>query len=150
MADETAVKQRQALNGRTWVDIREEKLAALQPPDPNAAMDEEDISIDTFEDALDEELSRCRAVMIARQRKYGKRNISKHGEVGVAMRFSDKAERINNSYFDENGNPRPQVLDNMGDESLDDTFIDAANYSLIALMLRHGTWENPLEEHRNG
>lgn len=100
----------------------------------------------TFEQALDEELGRCRRVMIQRQRKYGKKNISKHGEVGVAIRFADKAERINNAYFDEQGQVRPHVLDESLDELIEDTFIDAANYSLIALMLRHGTWSAPLEE----
>ncbi|MDI3298280.1 MAG: nucleotide modification associated domain-containing protein [Bacillota bacterium] len=90
----------------------------------------------TFEEALDSVIADARAVMIDRQRKYGSGNISAFGEIGVLVRASDKLERLKHFHLG-GGADAP-------DESVDDTWIDLANYALIALLLRRGTWGLPL------
>lgn len=66
-----------------------------------------------------------------KQTDYGSNNISDFGEFGVIVRMNDKMARIKN--LTKNGQP-PQ------NESLDDSYSDIGNYSVIALMLRNGEW----------
>lgn len=47
----------------------------------------------TFEQVLDEKLAECRELMIRKQRDYGSDNISAWGELGVAVRLTDKVAR---------------------------------------------------------
>lgn len=95
----------------------------------------------TFEDALDEAISRCREIMLDRQRKYGPKNISGTGKAGIVVRLSDKIARISHKYW--GAQTRPQEFD---DESEEDTWADIANYGLIGLMVHLHIWGLPLEE----
>lgn len=88
----------------------------------------------TFEEALDIVLSRMRETMIKKNRDYGPNNIAKFGEYGVLIRSNDKLERLINLY---NTGRQPE------NESIDDTWLDLANYGLIAQMLRLGLWGLP-------
>lgn len=92
----------------------------------------------TFEEAVDSILTEMRETMIAKQRAYGVGNIAKFGEFGVMVRLSDKQERLHN------------ILNKGGtathDESLEDTWLDMANYGLIGLMVRRGIWGLPMED----
>jgi len=71
-----------------------------------------------------------------KQLDYGPRNISEFGEPGVVVRMNDKFARIRNLLFPK-GQYRPVAPAN---ESMDDTYMDVANYAVIALMVRHGEW----------
>lgn len=114
----------------------------------------------TFEEALDERLAECRAVMIQRQAKYGPRNVQALGLRGLLDRIRhDKIERlarvIERRHLREQclaaGMPQdvvdrylPDLQADYDDESLRDTMIDIANYALIMLMVHDGVWGLPL------
>jgi len=73
-------------------------------------------------------------VLIQKQLDYGPKNISMApgGPVnGLRVRMHDKMSRINH-LFDHNGDPE--------NESLRDSFLDLANYSIIAMMVLDGEW----------
>ena len=90
----------------------------------------------TFEEAVDEVMGELRELMINKQRDYGHSNITDFGEYGVLVRLNDKVCRLKNLL----GKKEPK------NESIDDSWMDIANYSIIALMLRKGIFTLPLEE----
>jgi hypothetical protein len=74
-------------------------------------------------------------LLIKKQKDYGPKNISDApgGPInGLRVRMYDKLARINNLY--ETG-ATPE------NESLRDSFMDIANYGIIALMVLDGQWE---------
>jgi hypothetical protein len=76
------------------------------------------------------------AILISKHRDYGPKNISQSpgGPLnGLRVRIWDKIARINN-LIDAGAEPEH--------ESLRDSFLDLANYSLIACMVLDGTWPN--------
>lgn len=81
------------------------------------------------------EVDRLAELLIKKQRDYGPKNISHSpgGPInGLRVRMYDKLARINN--LCETG-ATPQ------NESLRDSFMDLANYGIIALMVLDGHWE---------
>ncbi len=89
----------------------------------------------TFEDGIDEILGELRKTLISKQHDYGHLNITEFGEYGVLVRANDKMARLKN--LSKSGEPK--------NESISDTWIDLAGYSVIALMVRNGTFELPLK-----
>lgn len=69
-----------------------------------------------------------------KQACYGKGNIAKFGEIGTLIRANDKLERLYNLVFLNRDNKIPE-------ETVDDTWLDLADYALIALLVRNGSWE---------
>lgn len=94
-----------------------------------------DISdVDIFELNLWEISDELATLLISKHRDYGPRNISQSpgGPLnGLRVRIWDKIARINN-LVDSGSTPE--------NESLEDSFKDLANYSLIALMVLRGKW----------
>jgi|TARA_R110000782_G_scaffold155051_5_gene247346 hypothetical protein len=75
-------------------------------------------------------------VLVSKQNDYGPKNIalSPGGPLnGLRVRMHDKLSRIN--HLIENG-ATPE------NESLKDSFLDLANYSIIAMMVIDGKWPN--------
>jgi len=75
-------------------------------------------------------------LLLSKHRDYGPTNISRApgGALnGLRVRMHDKTARINN-LIDNNADPEH--------ESLRDSFIDLANYAVIALMVMDGEWPN--------
>ena len=73
-------------------------------------------------------------ILVSKQRDYGPFNISRApgGPInGLLVRMNDKMERLKNLYYSD-GEPQ--------NESLEDSFIDIANYSVICLMVQRGVW----------
>lgn len=68
-----------------------------------------------------------------RQKKYGPKNIAKTGEVGILIRLNDKIERLNNLIINRKG-------EEANDEAAVDTWLDAADYPIICLMVLYGLW----------
>ena len=95
----------------------------------------------TFEDAFDEVVKELKTLMISKQRDYGHRNIMDFGELGVLVRVNDKIARLKNL---KTNNLKPK------NESVIDTWRDIANYAIIALMLKKGTFTLPLKEDTHG
>lgn len=96
----------------------------------------------TFEESLDLYLGKMRELMIKKQKDYGPRNILDCGEIGLVVRLNDKLARIKNLYGVTNGSFQKKSTCN---ESIDDTFVDIANYGLIGMMLRGGDFDLPLQ-----
>ena len=92
----------------------------------------------TFEEAIDSVLAEMRETMVAKQRDYGPGNIGQFGELGVLVRTNDKMERLKNLLYVNPGEAQ--------NESLDDTWLDLANYGLIGLMVRRGIWGLPMDQ----
>lgn len=74
-------------------------------------------------------------ILISKQVDYGPLNISNApggATNGLMVRMSDKIERLKNLIYN-------SVEPNH--EALEDSFIDIANYAVIALMVERGIWE---------
>lgn len=67
-----------------------------------------------------------------KQQDYGSRNISSFGTYGVVVRMNDKFERIANLFKKQRRRPV--------NESIRDTFLDVANYGVIAYLVETNQW----------
>jgi len=107
----------------------------------------------TFEEALGIVLAEMRGVLLDRHRKYGPKNITATGIMGLFVRCEDKLARIENTLKDKTLSDITNIDADYADESFDDAWLDMANYSgPIYLMLRRGWWTLPLisEVHHEG
>ena len=84
----------------------------------------------------------CKAVcddiyhtLVSKQHDYGHGNINDFGLLGVLVRANDKIARLKNLQGKEAKN-----------ESLRDTWLDLAGYSVIALMIMDDTFNLDLEK----
>lgn len=77
------------------------------------------------------------SMLVRKQRGYGPHNITKFGMRGVAVRLSDKVERL--------ANLMAQDRDGNDDEALMDTLIDMAGYCVVGLMNQYGDMTLRLE-----
>lgn len=93
--------------------------------------------IQYFEDGIDVILQELKKVLVKKQKDYGQGNILSFGELGILVRTNDKIERLKNLILNK------KVPDN---ESIEDTWVDLANYGIIALMLRKGYFTLPLKD----
>ena len=95
----------------------------------------------SFDKAVATLLDECGSLLVRKQRDYGPDNILVNQQLfgfqHFVTRFVDKVMRLRNLL----GKGEAANF-----ESLDDTLMDIANYAVIALMLRRGWWELPLEE----
>jgi hypothetical protein len=91
---------------------------------------------DSFERHCYKIASELARMVIDKQRDYGTENILAFEEKGIVVRMNDKIARLKNLVW---GNRIPN------NETLDDTYRDLAGYSIVALMLRSGTFQLPLE-----
>lgn len=71
-------------------------------------------------------------LFIAKHKDYGKGNIVETGELGIAFRVNDKLSRLKNILLN---NKTPEH------ESIDETWMDIAVYSIIAVLYRRGWFE---------
>jgi hypothetical protein len=89
-----------------------------------------------FEATLSAKFLEAEELLVKKHKDYGPKNISESpgGPLnGLRVRMHDKLARINHLY-DSGATPE--------NESLRDSFIDMANYSIIALMVLDGDWDN--------
>lgn len=100
------------------------------PPRPNWAKQPADV----FETKVLERAQANVDLLLSKHRDYGPKNISlaPGGALnGLRVRIHDKLARINN-LIDSDDEPNY--------ESLDDSFMDLANYALIAQLVLKGDW----------
>lgn len=83
----------------------------------------------TFEDALDEQLETMKRIILSKRADYGYLNLVKFGEIGFATRAYDKMERLANLLV---SGKKPNH------ESVNDTWVDLANYAIMACIFRNG------------
>lgn len=74
-------------------------------------------------------------MFLKKHKDYGKGNILKIQELGIAFRESEKIERLKNLLMQKR---KP------ANESIDETWIDIGVYAVIAILLRRG-WFKKLE-----
>lgn len=107
----------------------------------------------TFEEAVEIILQECKELLLRKNFDYGTGNVSEFGLIGILVRIRDKTQRLKNLMgFNKDGVVKtPKVHD----EKLIDTFMDVANYGILALLLERG-WlelpnrvENPSDEAKN-
>lgn len=85
-------------------------------------------------------------LLCRKQSDYGHGNILKFGQMGVMVRASDKAERLNNLVMrDDGGSLSLRPARSPANESLMDAFFDIVGYAVIARMLKAETFELTLE-----
>lgn len=70
---------------------------------------------------------------------YGSGSISEFGTKGVLVRMMDKMQRLLNILWEDKDDP-------LSDETIEDTLIDLADYALILIMVRDGTWPNVIRK----
>ena len=111
----------------------------------------------TFNEAAHKIATEIAELIISKQHDYGHGNILAFGEFGVLVRASDKLERLKN--LSKKGALKVPIFEecpHCGEimatgemkplhEATEDTWMDLAGYSLIALMLRRGIFTLPLE-----
>jgi hypothetical protein len=89
-------------------------------------------NLDDFESILSE----IRVIMVRKHQDYGPLNIAMApgGAMnGLLVRMHDKMARLENLYYKQSDTPNY--------ESIEDTFIDLANYAIIGLLVQRGQWE---------
>jgi hypothetical protein len=101
----------------------------------------------SFEEEFQSIFSEALNLLIRKQARYGNTNIDQLGIHGVVSRIAfDKVSRaqkfLQGRVID--GKVVLDEIDGETEESLEDTLMDMANYSLIAISLLRGTWGKPL------
>lgn len=97
----------------------------------------------TFDEAIDQVLKEMREVLKKKNKDYGPTNIIETGIQGVLIRASDKMSRLKNLYGITDGTWQPKASNY---ESIQDTWLDLANYAIIAQLLLTHSWGLPHEE----
>lgn len=72
-------------------------------------------------------------MFLKKHKDYGKGNILSVKELGIALRISEKIERIKHLLM-QDGEP--------ANESIEETWIDIGVYAVIAILLRRGEFQN--------
>jgi hypothetical protein len=87
-----------------------------------------------FEEDVQQKFQHAKSVLLKKHKDYGPKNISQSpgGPLnGLRVRMWDKLARINH-LVDNNAQPQ--------NESLHDSFLDLANYAIIAMLVLDGEW----------
>lgn len=101
-----------------------------------------DASIQQFRDNAQKIYEELLFILVRKQIDYGPYNVlnAPGGPInGLLVRISDKIERLKNLIY----NPKtadPQF------ESIEDSFVDLANYAIIALMVQRNIWNAHVKE----
>jgi hypothetical protein len=91
-------------------------------------------SSQTFEEAVQQKFQHAKHVLLTKHKDYGPKNIAlaPGGAInGLRVRMHDKMARINH-LVDSGATPE--------NESLKDSFLDLANYAIIAMLVLDGEW----------
>jgi hypothetical protein len=89
-----------------------------------------------FTDAVQQKFQEAKSMLLKKHKDYGPTNISQSpgGPLnGIRVRMWDKFARINN-LIDSGATPE--------NESLKDSFLDMANYAIIAMLVLDDEWPN--------
>jgi hypothetical protein len=103
--------------------------AATQTPAPVARSSQAPTTLDGAFDLITDELLET---FLKKHQDYGKGNILANGEIGIAMRISEKIERLKHLLLT---NQAPS------NESVDDSWHDIAVYAIIATLYRRGQFQ---------
>jgi hypothetical protein len=104
-------------------------------PDPVKSMIRNSNPNGAFEEAVQQKFQHAKSVLLSKHKDYGPTNISLSpgGPLnGLRVRMWDKFARINN-LIDSGATPEH--------ESLKDSFLDMANYAIIAMLVLDDEWD---------
>jgi hypothetical protein len=87
----------------------------------------------TLDEAYRAVLEELFETFIKKHKDYGKGNILSIEELGIALRESEKVERLKNLL---------KKTDDPANESLDDTWMDIAVYAIIAILYRRKQFQS--------
>jgi hypothetical protein len=93
------------------------------------------VDLEKFSSDADKIYATLTDILIKKQHDYGPGNINNApgGALnGLLVRMNDKMERLKHLVYQLEGDPE--------NESIDDSFLDIANYAVIAMMVREGSW----------
>lgn len=90
-------------------------------------------AIATLDQAFEQVNTELLQMFLAKHRDYGKGNILANKELGIAMRISEKVERLKHLLM---ANQTPE------NESIEETWIDIAVYSVIGVLYRRGQFQD--------
>lgn len=85
-----------------------------------------------LDDAFEQINAELLRMFIKKHRDYGKGNILAVKELGIALRITEKVERLKNLLISQ------KEPDN---ESVEETWIDIAVYAVVAILYRRGWFE---------
>lgn len=72
-------------------------------------------------------------MFLKKHRDYGKGNILSVKELGIAMRLTEKVERLKHLLM---------TGDKPANESIEETFVDIGVYAVLAILLRRGQFQD--------
>ncbi len=86
----------------------------------------------TLDAAFEQICNELLQMFLKKHKDYGKGNILTNGELGIAMRVSEKVERLKHLLMTQS---------DPANESVDETWTDIAVYAVIARLLRSGDFK---------
>jgi len=102
-----------------------------------------DLQTDLAKAALPVVLANLR-VLDRKQQDYGSANLTKFGVYGVIVRANDKLERIVNLEARARQGKAAGHITEALNEPLADSFLDLANYAIIAYLMHTQRWPNDI------
>lgn len=81
------------------------------------------------------------AIFDAKQKDYGKGNISEFGRTGILIRMNDKFARIKNMVIDKGQFKWLKASQAAENEPLRDSYMDIAVYAVIDWLIEEGIWD---------
>lgn len=90
----------------------------------------------TLDQAYQQVLEELFEMFLKKHKDYGKGNILANKDLGIAMRMSEKTERLKNLLMKEAMGVEPE------NEPIDETFIDLAVYGVIGVLYRRGQFQS--------
>ena len=119
----------------TELHTEETELGEIKDlPDAVAQMIRNSNPNGVFEEAIQQKFQHAKSTLLQKHKDYGPKNIAQSpgGPLnGLRVRMWDKFARINN-LIDSGATPE--------NESLKDSFLDMANYAIIAMLVLDGEW----------
>lgn len=89
--------------------------------------------VKTLDQAFEQVCEELLQMFLKKHKDYGKGNILANGELGIAMRVSEKVERLKHLMLT---NETPK------NETIDDSWTDIAVYAVLARLLRSGAFKD--------
>jgi len=89
----------------------------------------------TLDQAYQDILDELMLTFLKKHKDYGKGNILSVKELGIAMRISEKVERLKHLLI------KAEMGELPVNESIDDSWTDIAVYAIIARLLKNGSFE---------
>jgi hypothetical protein len=132
--DPSSLPLQEALDVAKKLDLQDRELGEIQDIPRDIANRIRRAANDEFTNAVQQKFQYAKHILLSKHKDYGPTNISQSpgGALnGLRVRMWDKFARINN-LIDSGATPEH--------ESLKDSFLDMANYAIIAMLVLDNEW----------